>query len=197
MLGLRTDPVEHVAVPVEIAQIDILVRIRRIRDDPRPLRVLDDVVAALLEHFHLFVRIRPRAISLQVGIELVAEGHIIIGRGHEVRPRRVVGDAVPAVVIDAELAFLAALGGDEDDARRTLRTVNGRRRGVLQDGDALDVIGVELDERALDAVHQHQRRTAVQRQGAADGDAVVLRLDRTAVGRDQDGRDAARDPCRR
>ena len=41
------------------------------------------------------------------------------------------------------LAYLAALGGDEDDAVGRARAVERRCGGVLQHGDGLDVLGVE------------------------------------------------------
>ena len=41
---------------------------------------------------------------------------------------------------------LTLLHGDEDDTVRTLRTVEGSRVGTLQDGEALDVLDVDVSE---------------------------------------------------
>ena len=49
----------------------------------------------------------------------------------------------------ARCTGLSALGGDQDDAVGTARTVDGRRGGILQHGDVDDVRGVELRERIL------------------------------------------------
>ena len=60
------------------------------------------------------------------------------------------------------LPLLRRLGRDDDDAARTLRTVDGRRSGILEHGERLHVVGVERT--ADDAVH-HVERVA----GCGDG----------------------------
>ena len=74
-----------------------------------------------------------------------------------------------AVVGDARTPLPALLGGDEDDAVGGARTVDGRRRGVLQDRHRGHVIRVDIVHAADDAVDHHQRRRVVERTHAADG----------------------------
>ena len=69
------------------------------------------------------------------------------------------------------MAFLALFGRDEDHAVGSTGTVDGRRTGVLEDLDRLNVVGVEVGERALGAVDDHKRRAgAVERSTAAEND---------------------------
>ena len=83
----------------------------------------------------------------------------------------------PLVDIHRELRWLwctaaPALGRDEDDAVGRARAVD-RRRGVLQDADALDVLRVEPLEPAdpvRHAVDHDERAVVVQRVVAADPD---------------------------
>ena len=71
--------------------------------------------------------------------------------------------------IDRDLAGLALLGGDDDDAVRGTRTVDGGRRSILQHLDGLDVIHVESDVvGGRDSVDHIQRR--VVREGAGTTD---------------------------
>lgn len=85
-------------------------------------------------------------------------------------------EVVRTVVGDLHLAFFGAFGGDEDDAERTARTVDGRRRGILQDGDARDVLGVDRRDVGLHAVDENEGRTArADRVGAAHLDACAAR----------------------
>ena len=68
------------------------------------------------------------------------------------------------------LSGRTALGGHEDDTVRAADTEHGRSRCVLEDGDALDFVGIQLGERTFDAVHEDQRFRAVQGSDAADAD---------------------------
>ena len=83
-----------------------------------------------------------------------------------------------AVVGDAHGLFLlgALLRVDQDHAEGGLRTVDGGGGGVLQDGDRLDVIRVDVVQRGdLDVVEQDQRGggTVVGTDLAADADDGV------------------------
>ena len=68
------------------------------------------------------------------------------------------------------LAGRTALRGHEDDAVGASHTEHGRGRCILQDRDALDLVGIQLGERTFDAVDQDQRLGAVERADAADAD---------------------------
>ena len=53
-------------------------------------------------------------------------------------------------------AFGAALGCDENNASRGLRTIDSACGGILEDRDRFDVIGVYIGKAAFDAVYQHK-----------------------------------------
>ena len=61
------------------------------------------------------------------------------------------------------LAWRTALGGNQNNAVSTSHTEHGRCRGVLQDRDVGNFIGVELSERTLHTIHEYQRLGTVQR----------------------------------
>ena len=89
-------------------------------------------------------------------------------------------DAVREVVADfGGFAVLAALGGDEYDARRTARTVNCGRSGVLQDVDAFDVAGVDEYVLRSGIAVDHVKGSAARREridaAHTDGYAVARR----------------------
>ena len=99
------------------------------------------------------------------------------------------------IVRDMDLAGRAALGGDKDDAVRSPGPVDGRRGGVLQDSDGLDVLRVDVVHGILDAVHQDQRAVGVEGGIASNpqGGAVFTGLagglgDRQAGGQAAQGR---------
>ena len=52
-------------------------------------------------------------------------------------------DAVREVVGDGSLVLITALGGDEHDTGSAAGTVDSGRSGILQDFDALDIVGVD------------------------------------------------------
>ena len=88
--------------------------------------------------------------GLRVGGARSDLGIIILGLVEHVEPFRGVGqrtlDAVDgtaegAVIGNVSLAFLATLGGNEDNATRGTRTIDGGR-GILQHGDVLNVVAV-------------------------------------------------------
>ena len=87
----------------------------------------------------------PRAVLKTLLRELVPDA-LLVGQlflcVHEImvaRGSRLHGDV--AAVADVNVARLPLLGGDDDDARLRLRTVDGSGGSVLQHGDALDVLG--------------------------------------------------------
>ena len=185
MLGFGTRAVEDEVVPVEVAQVHVRVGSGFIRNDPRPLRILRYVVAAVIQHLELLVGVRPGAIALERLVEIVGQGHIVVAVGDEIGRGGVHRQAEAAVVGNLRVALRAAFGGDQDHAGAGLGTIDGASRGILQDGDAFDIIGVDLGEGALDAIHEDERRSAVQGKLAADIDTVIGSVDR-AAGRGQD-----------
>ena len=156
-------------VPVGVAEVLVAV-VGRI--DP-PLLVGGVAVAA----FQFAV---PCAAETEDVVDVGRIGGVAVGVRFEVGGRPVVAvvdqfgrhgalvEVVRTVVGDLHLAFFGAFGGDEDDAERTARTVDGRRRGVLQYRDALDVFGVDRRDVGLHAVDEDEGRTArTDRVGAA------------------------------
>ena len=98
---------------------------------------------------------------------------MVVTRVDEIGRGGVAGPAEASVVGDAgAFALLARLGGDEHHAGRRLGAVDGARRGVLEHRHRFDVVGVDLAEAHLHAVGQHERRTAVERDRAADVDGI-------------------------
>ena len=106
------------------------------------------------------------------------EDHVLLGADRFGR----VGGRLPADVTavgDRRLPLLAALGRHEDDAVGRTRTVDGRRGGVLQHRNLVDLRGVDGIEAALHPVDEHQRRGARTAEGSdtahADHAAVAAR----------------------
>ena len=106
---------------------------------------------------------------LLVADGLVAEQGVFVGR-HALLQLGGLGEAVVGGEVDDRLALGAALGRPDDDAVRAADTEHGRGRGVLEDGDTLDFIGVQLREGTLDAVHEDERLGAVQGSDTTDAD---------------------------
>ena len=67
-------------------------------------------------------------------------------------------------VSEAEVGFVAALGGDEDNACCSLGSIDGGSRSILQHGDTLHVGGVHI----VHAAHLHSVHY-IKRIGGADG----------------------------
>ncbi len=108
---------------------------------------------------------------VELGVAGEAVVHPLLGV-HEVRHARALADTVVTVVRNGHLLSLAGtlgtLGGDHHHAGRSARTVDGRRRRVLEDVDALDVLGVEeVHRRAYDTVDDVERRGCVVDRGLA------------------------------
>ena len=87
---------------------------------------------------------------------LVGGGHVL-DAVHQLGHLGELGDALIDVEREFGSADLTGLGGDDDDTVTAAHTVDGRCGSVLEDGDGLDVGGVELAPAALDAVHEHER----------------------------------------
>ena len=104
-----------------------------------------------------------------------------------------------AAVVDGDLfSVLGALGRNEDHARRGARTVDGGCGGVLEDGDGLDVFGIQGVQFSRDVVDQDQRadgghaRTAAgEGGGTADLDAFAGLSGRIGRRRDVQAGDGA------
>ena len=88
------------------------------------------------------------------------------------------------IEVDPYLAFLASLGGDDDDTICRTRTINRCRGGILQDLDALDVITVQLVHACLGrhTVDDVERVVVVQCSDTTDANSCRTR--RTTIGRD-------------
>ncbi len=163
MLGLGTSAVEYESVPIEIAKIDIGISARLVRNDPRTGRIFRHIVTAILQHLHLLVGVCPRTITFQGLVKIVGQGHIVVTAGHEIGRRGIGGYAIAAVVGDLRIACATALGGNQDNTRGCLCTINGAGRSILQHGNAFNIVRVHLSQRALDSIHEDERGTAVQR----------------------------------
>ena len=86
------------------------------------------------------------------------------GYTHHIRLCRRDFQAELTRVGEAEVGLVAALGGDEDDARSSLGSIDGGGRSILQHGDALHVGRIHVIHAAhLHAVHY------IKRIGSADG----------------------------
>ena len=188
VLGLGTDFIEQVIVPVVVAQIDIRVCARGIRNHPGTLGVLGNVVAPVIEHLDLLVRIRPGAVTLEGLVELIGKGHIVITTGDEVGGGGIIGNGEAAVVGHFCRSFVTGFGGNENHARRCLGAVDGTGRCILEHGDALDVVGVHQGEGTFDAVYQDKRGAAIDGQFTTDVHAVVGSVDGTGRGGEHQGR---------
>ena len=120
-------------------------------------------VAVLLDHLR------------RVG--LGAHGHVVVFGIFigvcQVGQFRGLAHAYRTVVGDACLAFLTLLGGDQDDAVGSARTVDGSGRGVLQHGDVVNVCRGQVAQRAGHTVHQHQGAgRSAERAHTADADGA-------------------------
>ena len=113
----------------------------------------------------------PAARGQIVVTQFVDRRHVV-GGVHVLRLLGLEVESERIVIGDARARLAGTLGGDEDDARRSLRSVDRSRCGVFQHGDVLDVVGVDVVDRAGHAVDQHIRvGCAVGHRGdAADAD---------------------------
>ena len=92
--------------------------------------------------------------------------------------------------VDGELFGHGPFGLDDDHAVRGPGTINRGGRGILQDGDVLDVIGIDRLDRAFDRQpvdHDERIGAGLERPHAADGDGLLAALARTVVITDQAG----------
>ena len=105
----------------------------------------------------------------------------IHGTGHG----RKLGRCVPsdiAGIADDGLPVGSALGRDQDDTVGGPGSVDGGGGGVLEDGNALDIIGVDILEAHLDAIHE---------------DIGIAGIAQVAASTEGDGRRGARGAGRR
>lgn len=166
-------------VPVGVAEVFVAV-VRRV---DTPLLVRRVAVAA----FEFGV---PGAAELEDVVDICRIDTFVVDIGFEIgtcpvvaviddlRRHRTLVKVIRTVVGDLHPALFGFLGRDEDHAECTARTVDGRRGGILQDGVALDVFGVDGGDVGLDAVDQHECGTA-----CADRVFRAADLDRCATGR--------------
>ena len=160
-------------VGVRVIIIDVFAGLVLADDHPRTLGILHLVIAAVPKFHHVRLGIVVQ-VGAVVGVhEQVAQIDGVVTAGLPVGGSRRSGETGAAGVGERRLSVLrlgAALGRDQDHARGTSRTVDGRRGGILDDGDALYVGGVEVLEVALHTVHQYERVAAVDGIAAADVD---------------------------
>ena len=81
---------------------------------------------------------------------------------------------------DFRRPHLAALGVDKDHAIGSPHAVDGARGGILEDRERLDLGRVHVVERTLDAVDQHQRRSASGESADAANPEIRIILARLA-----------------
>ena len=108
------------------------------------------------------------------------EGDVLIGIHHVERAPVIDAHAHETVVDNLRLAFPGLFRGDEDHAVGALRSVDGRRGGILQNVDRLDVARVDRGERLVvgNTVEHDQRVVArVGRTRAADADRTSVDAD--------------------
>ena len=166
----RTRIVIEPVVPIEIGQINITqAAIPHLGQDPGAVGMLRLVIPPLPEP--LIVKIRIAGVGCTIAGRNEHIGHIgaIIAAGFEVRRRRIGRERGP--VGGGYLGrFLgaAALGRHENDTESAARTVNGGRRGVFEDRNAFDIIGIDPLQISFYAIHQNQRTAAVRRRVATD-----------------------------
>ena len=105
---------------------------------------------------------------------IVAQGTlaVLVLEGREIGDGRP-GELAAVADTDLLLALAALLGGDEDDTVTGAGAVQGRRGGALQHGNALDVLGVDVEGAAL-VVHRTPKTGLVGtgRTAVVVGDAV-------------------------
>lgn len=165
---------------LQVAQRDAVVR---------PLAsAIEGYVVVLLDACLLDGLLEVGVVSQVHGLQPAVGNGPSVGVGAEhVQAAVGVGDAEVAAVVDVRLAARAPLGDDVDDARSAARAVLGRLRGVLEDGEALDVGGIERGQHgevAGHAVHHYQGLVAAGQRGGAPqadrlegGGAVAVLLD--------------------
>ena len=164
--------VQHVP-PVVVAVVDpLLAPVARVFHHPGAVGVLGLVVDAGQELLHVIVGVVDVQAAvvgfpeLVDGVDRPVAGVFVVGRG---------GGRLPAhasAVSHGGFAFGggSALGGDEDDSEGGACTVDGRCRGVFNDGDGFYVVGVDEFQVADGAVDEHQGAGAVDGGDAAHVD---------------------------
>ena len=152
---------------------------------PVGARVIDRIVPGeiVVQHF-LRVGLAGLGVTL-LGVILIHIGAVLISVQHLGDAGRL-GKGVAAVVAHPDLSFGTTLGGHEDDAVRSAGAVNGGG-SILQDGNALDVLGVQAGEVTVgDAVHHDERAGVAEGALTADEDhgVILARLAGTHVSDD-------------
>ena len=96
--------------------------------------------------------------------------------GHHIGRHRTAVDRHRTVVSDDGRSLLGAFGRNQYDAEGAAGAVDRRRRSILEHRDALDILRIDRIDAALDAVDQHERRTAgADRTRTADVDRSPAR----------------------
>ena len=169
---------EHLVVPVDVG-IDHGVDARD--------RILD-----------LLCRIAGRDDRVVVVLRLVVHAHV----GHTVdhlRQLRRHRDLRLVTERHRELALASLLGRHGDHTVRTLRTVEGGRRRILQNREVLDVVGLHVGQivgRDLEAVEQDQRALGISERGdTADEELGIVAAGLTAALVRDKARDTPRQRC--
>ena len=150
-------------------------------------QVLGDVHLVQLGAVEVVVPVEGIAEAVLVRVHLVVHGCAPEGFTeflgvHDIELVDVGGDCDGGVEGDAHLAALSFLSGDDDHTVGSAGTVDGRGGGVLQELDALDVIGVHrADTGCRDTVHNVQRGSPVHGADTTDLDGS-RRVRRTAGG---------------
>lgn len=116
-----------------------------------------------------FLRVlRERAGCSIVVLQVIHDPHPVHGIGKLGTGSGLV-DGVEIVVIHGELVLLGTFGRDQDNTGGSPGSVDGSRRGVLEDRDVLNILGCDIVQGTRDSVDDDQR--AVLRHGRDTVDA--------------------------
>ena len=104
---------------------------------------------------------------------LVVKTHVVrtVQKFRHVREFR---DTAFDLHIDLCLLGDALSGRDENYTVRSAHTVNGSRRGILEDGNRLYLLDGKVGHVALNTVHEDERRAGVQRGDSTDPELGVV-----------------------
>ena len=189
---------EHLVVPVGVAVVDpLFLATADVLDDPRAVRVLGLVIDTR-KHFHHVVlgvaSVRSAGgLCLPEKVKSVdrpVASVLVVGGGCRLLPTET------SAVTDLGLAVVGVtfLGGHEDHTVGGAGSVDSRRGGVLDYGDALDIIRIDILKVAQGTVDKDDRAGFVDRSETADvqfsGTARI-----TGLGRDVESRNRPLKHC--
>ena len=158
MLSLRTCALEEEVIPVEVAEVYILICSCLIWNDPWALWIFCNVITTFFHHLNLIFCECPCTITLIVLIEFITESYIVVRRCDEVCRCCVCRKADTTIIRDRSLACASVLCVDENDTGRSLGTIDCAGRSILEDRYRLDVVRIHLTETAFNTIDKDKRR---------------------------------------